>query len=928
MIQRSSAFAAAVAAAALLANHAHGHIMQMYPISRQYSYGPVFKEWDFPGIDYCPHCYNARGPKFVKERAKAKTDPAVLDEYGGGDEFPLYFGDFADNGNYLETDEIAKRHGICGDPEQNADEESNVYSTANIGWDVLGSFKSGEVLEMDIIMNAYHWGHCEFFLCNADEMDDPDGLPTQECFNRYPLTRAADDGDASPIDPNYPGRYYVDPECRAGETEQGSPEGAPEGYNIKMRYVLPDIECDRCVLQMHIGYEEFNPPSWPGTCAPNKSDWIELNRSICGEDGAYPEEFWACSDISLTSDGSAPPPTPATTPATPVPEAAPTPTPVDPPTPTPVDPPTPTPVDPPTPTPVDPPTPAPVDPPTPAPVDPPTPAPVDPPTPSPVDPPTPAPVDPPTPAPVDPPAPTPVDPPTPSEMPVTAPTDEVIVCSTGIPGIESSDGAVCCPISCTQCGGAGCSTVGLPEYGAESCCSSDVLSAGVSCSVSEEAPCVLDDVLPPAETPSPSMSFSFSYSYDDDEETPEPTTAPATEMPAMAPTPEPVMAPTAEPVMAPTPEPVMAPTAEPVSEPAGDVCSNGIPGIQSDNSCCLAECGACGGSGCAEFGGGLGEDNCCAVRIEEYGELCSVALAAPCYVDDGSAPPPTPAETEMPVAMPTERPATPAPVDAPTPAPVDAPTPSPVDPPTPAPADPPTPAPVDAPPTPSEMPVTAPTDEALPFVFCDAAFSRPQLPRVTPLTVTLPCPRPQPVVVCSTGIRGIESSDGAVCCPVGSTQCGGEGCSIVGLPDYGPESSCQSIGLSTGVSCSVSEEAPCVLDETPEPTSAPATEMPAMAPTPEPVIAPTAEPVIWVRLLNPSWPPLPSPPLVVREESFCFCLGGVPRPFERERRPTLPLMTPPKVSPEAGPAPTNMSGASKITSRTASCRGAGLSPAT
>lgn len=73
---------------------------------------------NFPGIDYCPHCYNARGPDYIKERAKAKTDPAVLNEYGGGDEYPLYFGDFADNGNYLETDEIAKRHGVCGDPEQ------------------------------------------------------------------------------------------------------------------------------------------------------------------------------------------------------------------------------------------------------------------------------------------------------------------------------------------------------------------------------------------------------------------------------------------------------------------------------------------------------------------------------------------------------------------------------------------------------------------------------------------------------------------------------------------------------------------------------------------------------------------------------------------------------------------------------------------
>ncbi|CAB1100464.1 unnamed protein product [Ectocarpus sp. CCAP 1310/34] len=735
MIQRSSAFAATLAAATLLANHAHGHIMQMYPISRQYSYGPVFKEWDFPGIDYCPHCYNARGPDYVKERAKAKTDPAVLNEYGGGDEYPLYFGDFADNGNYLETDEIAKRHGICGDPEQNADEGSNVYSTANIGWDVLDSFKSGEVLEIDIIMNAYHWGHCEFFLCNADEMDDPDGVPTQECFNRYPLTRAADDGNASPIDPNYPGRYYVDPECRAGETEQGSPEGAPKGYNIKMRYVLPDIECDRCVLQM-----------------------------------VY----------------SAP---------------------------------TPTPVDPATPAPVEPPTPAPVDPPTAAPVDSPTPAPVDPPTPPPIAAPTPAPVDPLTSAPVDPPTPAPVNSPASSEMPVMAPTDEVIVCSTGIPGIESSDGAVCCPINCTQCGGAGCATVGLPEYGAESCCQSDVLSAGVSCSVSEEAPCVLD--------------------------------APATEMPAMAPTPEPVMTPTAE--------PVRAPTAKPAFEPTGDVCSNGIPGIQSGDSCCLAECGACGGSGCAEFGGGLGEDNCCAVRIEEYGELCSVALAAPCYVD---APPPTPVTTEMPIAMPTERPATPAPVNAPTPAPVDPPTPAPVDPPTLAPVDPPTPAPVDPPtPAPVDAPTPAPVDTPTP-----APVDAPPAPSEMPVMAPT-----DEVVVCSTGIRGIESSDGAVCCPLGCTQCGGEGCSTVGLPEYGAESCCQSDVLSAGVSCSVSEEAPCVLDETPtpEPNAAPATEMPAMAPTPGPVMTPTAEPVM---------PPTAEPAMAPTAEpaSGDVCSNGIP----------------------------------------------------
>lgn len=60
---------------------------------------------------------NAKGPEFVRQRAIAKTDPTVLAEYGNG-EWPLKWawekGELAGNGNYLENDEIAKRHGICG----------------------------------------------------------------------------------------------------------------------------------------------------------------------------------------------------------------------------------------------------------------------------------------------------------------------------------------------------------------------------------------------------------------------------------------------------------------------------------------------------------------------------------------------------------------------------------------------------------------------------------------------------------------------------------------------------------------------------------------------------------------------------------------------------------------------------------------------
>lgn len=40
---------------------------------------------------------------------------------------------------------------------QRAEEGSNKYSTANINWDPLETFTSGQVLEIDIVMNAFHW---------------------------------------------------------------------------------------------------------------------------------------------------------------------------------------------------------------------------------------------------------------------------------------------------------------------------------------------------------------------------------------------------------------------------------------------------------------------------------------------------------------------------------------------------------------------------------------------------------------------------------------------------------------------------------------------------------------------------------------------------------------------------------------------------
>ncbi len=70
----------------------------------------------FANVENAPYAYNAGGVKEVQDRAEALTDPDVLAAAGNGDQFPLYYLERAANGNYLESNEIAKRHGVCGDP--------------------------------------------------------------------------------------------------------------------------------------------------------------------------------------------------------------------------------------------------------------------------------------------------------------------------------------------------------------------------------------------------------------------------------------------------------------------------------------------------------------------------------------------------------------------------------------------------------------------------------------------------------------------------------------------------------------------------------------------------------------------------------------------------------------------------------------------
>ncbi|CAM9343429.1 unnamed protein product, partial [Choristocarpus tenellus] len=96
----------------------------------------------------------------VRARAEKNTDPDWLASYGEG-RWPLKYlyedGMVAENGNYLEPEEIAVRHGVCGDPSQGAPEGDNRYGIANSDFEVIENYEEGSIIEIKTMTSTYHW---------------------------------------------------------------------------------------------------------------------------------------------------------------------------------------------------------------------------------------------------------------------------------------------------------------------------------------------------------------------------------------------------------------------------------------------------------------------------------------------------------------------------------------------------------------------------------------------------------------------------------------------------------------------------------------------------------------------------------------------------------------------------------------------------
>jgi len=150
--------------------------------------------------------------------------------------------------------------GVCGDPVTGLQNhvEGGLYASNNI---IAGSYKPNEPFTMQAVVTAFHYGHFEFRLCVIGVgSENWDTQVTQDCFeNGYLLERTDGKGYKWNITTGSTGLYT-------------------------MSYMMPDIECERCVIQWY--YQTAN-----SGCSRNT------------------EEFWNCADIKVKSSVSSPGPT-------------------------------------------------------------------------------------------------------------------------------------------------------------------------------------------------------------------------------------------------------------------------------------------------------------------------------------------------------------------------------------------------------------------------------------------------------------------------------------------------------------------------------------------------------------------------------------------------------------------------------------------
>ncbi|KAK7096402.1 uncharacterized protein [Littorina saxatilis] len=178
--------------------------------------------------------------------------------------------DYNDNQGFCggashQHDKNGGKCGLCGDPYDQApprDHERPDGKYVMATDFILSTFREGEIMTASVQLTAAHLGYFEFYLCNVDTLANPVEA-TLECLHQHKLFNLETNS------------FQYDRDLSAAKT-----------HEIKLQ--LPaGLTCNHCVLQWR--YRTGN--TWKNGCLG------------CGGQ----EEFYACSDLRITSgDGSLP----------------------------------------------------------------------------------------------------------------------------------------------------------------------------------------------------------------------------------------------------------------------------------------------------------------------------------------------------------------------------------------------------------------------------------------------------------------------------------------------------------------------------------------------------------------------------------------------------------------------------------------------
>lgn len=225
------------------------------------------------------------------------------------------------------------RVGVCGDQKGEWQHHMKAGRGDRDGWlygggQIVATYEEGGIVDVGLTIIAHHNGFMELHICDVKKCAN--GEISENCFRDkhcQQLKRArnskCDSGKSkkcAPIDPAYPGRWYLP--CRTVPDKSGFFEFFGKSDSTIL-YRLPEkLTCKHCVLHWYwTSAATCNPPGvveyFEGPHGPKK--WgncpgqgearggYSKNAKRCGSSRQrkhYPEEYYQCADIRIKPKSS------------------------------------------------------------------------------------------------------------------------------------------------------------------------------------------------------------------------------------------------------------------------------------------------------------------------------------------------------------------------------------------------------------------------------------------------------------------------------------------------------------------------------------------------------------------------------------------------------------------------------------------------